>query len=135
MEGYTIKEASRELRVCQKTVHNYILRGVLKARKEYGRWIIDPESLKGLKEKKGIGDNVSITPSDKITIDKSHYEGLLKQIGQLQAKEEFLRGYVDIIEDLRERVGRLEQILSERQRRGLWGKLTRKQKSQNQKGG
>ncbi len=134
MEGYTIKEASQELRVCQKTVHNYILRGVLKAEKEYGRWIIDPESFRTLKERKGIGDTSAAALGNRMIVDKSHYEALLKQIGQFQGKEELFAEFKDAIEDLRRRVEKLERIFKEKQRKGVWKTLLRKSSEREQNG-
>ena len=117
---YTVDEAMEELNLCRKSIYNYIERGTLSASKVNGKWMIQKESLKRLPRKKRRKAWEQERATDRVSVDQTHYEELLKQAGKLRALEELVWEYKGTNEELERRVWNLEQELGQYRREGFW---------------
>jgi len=123
-EYLTVKEASLELGVSEKTVKKYIKDGILRAQMINGRWAIVAESLRELprnlygKISEKIGREI---PANKLLVDRSKYESLLKEVARLQAREELLWTFRQELEEIKMRIEALEREVGRmKEKRGLF---------------
>jgi len=123
MEEYlTVKEASLELGVSEKTVKKYIKDGILRAQMINGRWAIVAESLRELPRNLygRIQEKVGI-PANKLLVDRNKYESLLKEVARLQAREELLWSFRQELEEMKRRIEALEREVGKlKEKRGLF---------------
>ena len=89
-EWLTVSEASRQLDIAERTVRHWITKDKLSAKKESGRWLIDPESIRP------VGNDVaesSASPAKQTTIavPLERYEGLITRVAQLEAENQEYR--------------------------------------------
>ena len=123
MEEYlTVKEASLELGVSEKTVKKYIKDGILRAQMINGRWAIAAESLRELPRNLygRIQEKVGI-PANKLLVDRNKYESLLKEVARLQAREELLWSFRQELEEMKRRIEALEREVGKlKEKRGLF---------------
>lgn len=123
MEEYlTVKEASLELGVSEKTVKKYIKDGILRAQMINGRWAILAESLRELPRNLygRIQEKVGI-PANKLLVDRNKYESLLKEVARLQAREELLWSFRQELEEMKRRIEALEREVGKlKEKRGLF---------------
>ena len=123
MEEYlTVKEASLELGVSEKTVKKYIKNGILRAQMINGRWAIVAESLRELPRNLygRIQEKVGI-PANKLLVDRNKYESLLKEVARLQAREELLWTFRQELEEMKRRIEALEREVGKlKEKRGLF---------------
>ena len=123
MEEYlTVKEASLELGVSEKTVKKYIKDGILRAQMINGRWAIVAESLRELPRNLygRIQEKVGI-PANKLLVDRNKYESLLKEVARLQAREELLWTFRQELEEMKRRIEALEREVGKlKEKRGLF---------------
>ncbi|RKY63194.1 MAG: hypothetical protein DRQ08_10125 [Candidatus Latescibacterota bacterium] len=123
MEEYlTVKEASLELGVSEKTVKKYIKNGILRAQMINGRWAIVAESLRELPRNLygRIQEKVGI-PANKLLVDRNKYESLLKEVARLQAREELLWSFRQELEEMKRRIEALEREVGKlKEKRGLF---------------
>ncbi|HDI00738.1 MAG: hypothetical protein DRP94_03975 [Candidatus Latescibacterota bacterium] len=123
MEEYlTVKEASLELGVSEKTVKKYIKNGILRAQMINGRWAIAAESLRELPRNLygRIQEKVGI-PANKLLVDRNKYESLLKEVARLQAREELLWSFRQELEEMKRRIEALEREVGKlKEKRGLF---------------
>ena len=118
---YTVDEAMEELNLCRKSIYNYIERGTLSASKVNGKWMIRGESIKRLPRKKSRKPWEQEGSTDRVSVDQTHYEELLKQAGKLRALEEVWE-YKGSNEELERRVWSLEQELGRYRKEGFWSR-------------
>jgi len=121
-EYLTVKEASLELGVSEKTVKKYIKDGILRAQMINGRWAIAAESLRELPRNLygKIQEKVGI-PANKLLVDRNKYESLLKEVARLQAREELLWSFRQELEEMKRRIEALEREVGKlKEKRGLF---------------
>jgi len=122
MEEYlTVREASLELGVSEKTVKKYIKNGILRAQMINGKWAIVVESLKELPRNLYGRIQEKIVPANKLLVDRNKYESLLKEVARLQAREELLWTFRQELEGMKRRIEALEREVGElKKKRGLF---------------
>jgi len=121
-EYLTVKEASLELGVSEKTVKKYIKDGILRAQMINGKWAIAAESLQELPRNLygRIQEKVGI-PANKLLVDRNKYESLLKEVARLQAREELLWSFRQELEEMKRRIETLEREVGKlKEKRGLF---------------
>ena len=121
----TVREASEELGVSEKTVKKYIKNGILRAEMINGRWAISVESL-GEVPRNLYGRNkeeIGKLPSNKLVVDRNKYEALLKEVARLRAREELLSTFGQELEEVKRKIEILEgEVRQLREKRGLFGR-------------
>jgi chromosome segregation ATPase len=114
---YSIPQSADALNLSEKTIRNYIDRGILRAEKWNGSWRISHGILNALSKKK-YGNSLeaqvpSITGAGAarvgvIEIARSEYDALLRRAGRADATEELIAELRSEIRDQSERVAQLE---------------------------
>jgi len=107
---YTISQAAKYLKVTEKTIRNYIDRGLLAAEKWNGQWRMPDSAIMEIYEKK-FGKNRSLKFSemdDFVRISQGEYAEQQKKLGQLEADEGLIVELKGEIKTLHERLIQLE---------------------------
>ena len=140
-EDYTILQASQFFHMTTKTIYNYVKKGILKGYKWNGMWLIENESIVELNMKLNRTKIELKHPQNEpdrgheksFWVEKSHYEELLRQAGQLRAAENLLIEYKAQNQQLLEQVKSLEKevdrVRQKGQNRGFLGRLRRRKES------
>jgi DNA repair exonuclease SbcCD ATPase subunit len=93
-EKVTISLAAKALKVSTKTVHRYIERGQLSKLKEGTRVYVPMDEIRALLSGQPTVDkSPRVHEKDKVTVDRTHYDGLLVRLGQLEANQQLLLEY------------------------------------------
>lgn len=101
-EKVTVAIASKVLNVDRRTIYRWMDKGLLSKVKEGNNTYVLMDDVRALRDKamshdkKGnVAENRgnSEAVSDIVTIERTHYEGLLTRLGQLEAKQELLLEY------------------------------------------
>lgn len=124
-EYLTVKEASSELGVSEKTVKKYIKDGILRAQMINGKWAIVAESLQELPRNLygRTQEKIGKIPANKLLVDRNKYESLLKEVARLQAREEMLWTFRQELEEMKRRIEALEREVGKlKEKRGLFGR-------------
>ena len=143
-EDYTILQASQFFHLTTKTIYNYVKKGIFKAYKWNGIWLIENGSIMEFNMKLNRTKIELKHPSNEplkdheknFWVEKSHYEELLRQAGQLRAAENLLVEYKAQNQQLLDQIKSLEKetdILNQAgQNRGFLGRLRRRKESAKQ---
>lgn len=97
-EWITVSAAARQLDIAERTVRDRIRKGKLSAKKEKGRWLIDPESIGNVGNAIAEASATSATPSATIAVPLERYEALVTRLAQLEAENQ---QYKALLEDKR----------------------------------
>ncbi len=116
-EKVTIPVAAKALNVSTKTVHRYIEKGLLTKVKEGTRVYVLTDQIRTLRDGQGkIDKSPRVHEKGKFSVDRTHYEGLLTRLGQLEVKQQLLLEYKTGLEaknrellETRERLTEAEQ--------------------------
>ena len=93
-EKVTISLAAKALKVSTKTVHRYIERGQLSKLKEGTRIYVPMDEIRALLSGQPKVDKCPrVHEKDRVTVDRTHYDGLLVRLGQLEANQQLLLEY------------------------------------------
>lgn len=89
-EWITVKSASRQLGIAERTVRHWIHESKLIAKKEGGRWLIDEDSVG--KAGKALADESATSAREAtIAVPLERYEGLITRLAQLESENEQYR--------------------------------------------
>lgn len=81
----TVNSASRQTGIAERTIRDWITKGKVTAKKEKGRWLIDPDSLSAVG--KAIANESAISAKETlISVPLERYEGLITRLAQLEAE-------------------------------------------------
>jgi hypothetical protein len=81
----TVSMASRQTGIAERTIRDWITKGKVTAKKEKGRWLIDPDSLSAVG--KAIANESAISAKESmISVPLERYEGLITRLAQLEAE-------------------------------------------------
>ncbi len=129
-ETYTVSQASDYLGLSSKTIRKYIYKGLLKANKWNGMWVIESGSVREVKRKISGTSTEHITLKKEVLkrneknywVEKKHYDDLMLQIGQLRAAESLLVEYKEQIQELSGQIRELEREIGRLQKAegGFW---------------
>lgn len=113
MESYGINEASKILKVTDKTIRNYINRGFLKPEKWNGTWRISRDEIEELFRKKFgkklMEDQIGMSHNpNQILVEKSEFEAQQQKLGKLAVIETVERELRAEIRSMNERNAQLE---------------------------
>ncbi len=92
-QGLTIKQASLELGLSDKTIRRHIKNGLLVADKSTGKYLISEDSLRHFDQTKVDTIPAMMTgfdPFKHVVIEREKWEGLLTRLGQLEEKTRLL---------------------------------------------
>ncbi len=93
-EKVTITLAAKALKVSTKTVHRYLDKGLLTKVKEGTRVYVPMDEVRALLSgQPKIDKSPRVHEKDKVTVDRTHYDGLLVRLGQLEANQQLLLEY------------------------------------------
>ena len=93
-EKVTLQVASKALNVSTKTIRRYIERGIISKSKEGTRIFVPMDEIRNLKNRQVKMDKYHpVHQKDKITVDRTHYDGLLTRLGQLEGERKYLLEY------------------------------------------
>jgi multidrug efflux pump subunit AcrA (membrane-fusion protein) len=93
-EKVTIPLAAKALKVSTKTVHRYIEKGLLTKVKEGTRVYVPMDEIRALLSGQPKIDKCPrVHEKDRVTVDRTHYDGLLVRLGQLEANQQLLLEY------------------------------------------
>jgi len=80
----SVNSASRQTGIAERTIRDWITKGKVIAKKEKGRWLIDPDSLSAIG--KDIANESAISAKENmISVPLERYEGLITRLAQLEA--------------------------------------------------
>jgi DNA-binding transcriptional MerR regulator len=105
-EKVNVQVAAKALGVTTKTIHRWLTNGTLTKIKEGGRTFISMDEIRTLlqrqeeTQKSDVSNFFDFSGQDKtvVPVERSHYEGLLTRLGQLEAKQELLLEYKEGLE-------------------------------------
>lgn len=81
----TVSMASRQTDIAERTIRDWITKGKVTAKKEKGRWLIDPDSLSAVG--KAIANESAISAKENmISIPLERYEGLITRLAQQEVE-------------------------------------------------
>lgn len=98
----TIQEACKIAKVSRKTLYRWIEKGLLSRVKEENRAYISLAEVRALCNQGDTQDDTGIVSGDipmtqqdtnRVTLDRQHYEGLLIKLGQYEAERRYLLEY------------------------------------------
>lgn len=124
-EKVTIAIASKVLNVDRRTIYRWMDKGLLSKVKEGNSTYVLMDDVRALRDKAMSHDkNDSVTENrgnggaviNIVTIERTHYEGLLTRLGQLEAKQELLLEYKAGIEAKDKTIATQQAMLSESER-------------------
>lgn len=98
-ELVTIKVAAKALKTSQRNIHRFFERGLLSKVKQGRRTYIKADDVRSLitsqKETSKNSHKAKVTDKDikAVTIDITHYESLLRHIGELESQNQVLLEY------------------------------------------
>ena len=91
--GLTIQEAARQLNVSERTVHRYLSKGFLEAKKIDGKIYIPEESARHFDRAKTDIIDTNMTafdPMQHVILSRQEYQGILTRLSQLEAERIYL---------------------------------------------
>lgn len=84
-EWLSVSMASRQTGIAERTIRDWITKGKVTAKKEKGRWLIDPDSLSAIG--KAIANDSAISAKENmISVSLERYEGLITRLAQVEAE-------------------------------------------------
>lgn len=106
-EKVNVQVAAKALNVTTKTIHRWLASGTLTRIKEGGRTFISMDEVRALRQrqeettKNDVSNFIGFSGQDKtiVPVERSHYEGLLTRLGQLETEKRYLLEYKANIED------------------------------------
>lgn len=105
----SISEAAKMLEVTEKTIRNYIKRGLVSPEKWNGMWQISTREIKEIYSKKNGTNRIDNVLEDlAIGVSKDEYSEQMIGLGKLQAYENHLADQKSEIEKLNTRIVQLE---------------------------
>lgn len=91
--GLTIQEVARQLNVSERTVHRYLHKGLLGAKKVEGKVYISQDSVRHFDSAKAALVDTMVTsfdPLHHVILPRQEYQGLLTRLSQLEAEKIYL---------------------------------------------
>jgi len=98
----SVKLASRQAGIAERTIRHWITKGKLIAKKERGQWLIDPDSLADI-GKSIAKDSANLAKKETITMSIDRYDGLITRLAQLEAENANYRKMLESSEMKRKR--------------------------------
>jgi len=119
-EWLTVSVASRKAGVSDRTIRNWITKGNIQAKKEGGKWLIDPSSLSEIGNDyfQQVGKSEKVIGSETlISVPLERYEGLITRLTQLESENMQYRKM-------------LESAEMKRKKRSWWSRLRHRDKGE-----
>lgn len=126
----TIQEASDRLKIGRKIIYRWIEKGLVSREREGNRAYVLFSEVKAQYEREYSGDhsgNTADVPgnipgtqqgtfqgTNTVTVDRSHYDGLLVRLGQLESEKRYLLEYKAGIEAKDKNIAEAEKLLREK---------------------